>query len=146
MPWQYRLFNFHWFYSGLRAFDIGTSIHFWITKGWEINCPHHTGKAELAGPKYVVMQGVWEDRSNLVVGGVDSQAWGKSIWWMPWHIQAMKDVARCDKRWGDVSNLWSSDFRMGEPILTILLCYGSFLYGAVQIRSKWWRISPRWIK
>jgi hypothetical protein len=21
----------------------------------------------------------------------------KGIWWMPWHREAMKDVARCDK-------------------------------------------------
>jgi hypothetical protein len=21
----------------------------------------------------------------------------KGVWWMPWHIEAMKDVARCDK-------------------------------------------------
>ena len=27
----------------------------------------------------------------------------ESIWWMPWHVQAMKDVARCDKRRGVVS-------------------------------------------
>jgi len=38
--------------------------------------------------------------SNLVADGVDSQAWGKGNSWMPWHAQAMKDVARCDKlRW-----------------------------------------------
>ena len=29
----------------------------------------------------------------------------KGIWWMPWHAEAMKDVARCDKLRGGVSNL-----------------------------------------
>ncbi len=56
---------------------------------------------------------------RLVGDGVDSQAWGKSIWWMPWHVQAKKDVARCDKRRGAVSKLWSGDFRMGKPTFTI---------------------------
>ncbi len=23
----------------------------------------------------------------------------KGIWWMPWHQEAMKDVARCEKPW-----------------------------------------------
>ena len=29
----------------------------------------------------------------------------KSIWWMPWCVEAMKDVARCDKLRGVVSKL-----------------------------------------
>ena len=29
----------------------------------------------------------------------------KGIWWMPWHREAMKDVARCEKLRGDASNL-----------------------------------------
>ena len=29
----------------------------------------------------------------------------KSIWWMPWRAEAMKDVARCDKPRGAVSKL-----------------------------------------
>ena len=29
----------------------------------------------------------------------------KSIWWMPWYREAMKDVTRCDKLWGAVSRL-----------------------------------------
>ena len=29
----------------------------------------------------------------------------KGIWWMPWHQEAMKDVARCDKLRGAVSRL-----------------------------------------
>ena len=29
----------------------------------------------------------------------------KSIWWMPWRIEAMKDVLRCDKRWGAAKKL-----------------------------------------
>ena len=35
----------------------------------------------------------------------DDQAFEKGIWWMPWHAQAMKDVALCDKPRGDESNL-----------------------------------------
>ena len=38
---------------------------------------------------------------------------------MPWHVQAKKDVARCDKRRGAVSKLRSGDFRMGKPTFTI---------------------------
>ena len=68
-----------------------------------------------------------------VVDGVDSQAWGKSIWWMPWHVQAMKDVARCDKRRGVVSKLWSGDFRMGNPPSPFLSDY-------------LWMIWERWIR
>ena len=29
----------------------------------------------------------------------------KGIRWMPWHAQAMKDVIRCDKRWGAANKL-----------------------------------------
>ncbi len=29
----------------------------------------------------------------------------KSIRWMPWHQEAMKDVARCEKPWGAASRL-----------------------------------------
>jgi len=29
----------------------------------------------------------------------------KGIWWMPWHREAMKDVAPCDKLRGDGSDL-----------------------------------------
>ena len=29
----------------------------------------------------------------------------KSIRWMPWHQEAMKDVARCEKSWGAASRL-----------------------------------------
>ena len=28
----------------------------------------------------------------------------KGIWWMPWRLEAMKDVARCEKPRGDASN------------------------------------------
>jgi len=39
----------------------------------------------------------------------------KSIWRMPWHWEAMKDVAGCDKPRGGANTLWSVDFRMGQP-------------------------------
>ena len=29
----------------------------------------------------------------------------KGIWWMPWHREAMKDVARCEKLRGGASTL-----------------------------------------
>ncbi len=29
----------------------------------------------------------------------------KGIWWMPWHQEAMKDVARCEKPRGAASRL-----------------------------------------
>ena len=29
----------------------------------------------------------------------------KGIWWMPWRMEAMKDVTGCDKLWGGASNL-----------------------------------------
>jgi hypothetical protein len=39
----------------------------------------------------------------------------KGIWWMPWHREAMKDVARCEKLGGEASTLGSRDLRMGQP-------------------------------
>ena len=47
--------------------------------------------------------------------------WLKSIWWMPWCMEAMKDVVRCDKLRVGASNLWSEDFRMGKPTLRGIL-------------------------
>ena len=34
---------------------------------------------------------------------------------MPWHQEAMKDVASCDKPRGVANKLRSGDFRMGKP-------------------------------
>jgi len=39
----------------------------------------------------------------FVSGGVFKRK--KGIWWMPWRMEAMKDVARCDKLRGVVSKL-----------------------------------------
>ena len=39
-------------------------------------------------------------------GRVRGWAWAseaKGIWWMPWHREAMKDVARCEKPGGEAS-------------------------------------------
>ena len=36
------------------------------------------------------------------VGGFERE---KGIRWMPWHQEAMKDVARCEKPWGAASRL-----------------------------------------
>ena len=39
-----------------------------------------------------------------VRGGVDLEfkrsKYEKGIWWMPWRIEAMKDVVGCEKPWG----------------------------------------------
>ena len=40
----------------------------------------------------------------------------KGIWWMPWHMKAMKDVVSCDKPREGANNHQSGDFRMGEPL------------------------------
>ena len=37
-------------------------------------------------------------------GSVDLER-DKGIWWMPWHQEAMKDVARCEKPRGAASRL-----------------------------------------
>jgi hypothetical protein len=50
-------------------------------------------------------------RLGLGVGEFDE----KGIWWMPWHREAMKDVARCEKPRGGASARGSSDLRMGQP-------------------------------
>ena len=34
---------------------------------------------------------------------------------MPWLSEAMKDVISCDKLRGGANDLWSRDFRMGQP-------------------------------
>ena len=39
----------------------------------------------------------------------------KGIRWMPWHQEAMKDVARCEKPRGAASRRLSVDIRMGQP-------------------------------
>jgi hypothetical protein len=36
-------------------------------------------------------------------GGPDDLERKKGIRWMPWHQEAMKDVARCEKPWGAAS-------------------------------------------
>ena len=45
--------------------------------------------------------------------------WGKQVdkgaWRMPRLSEAMKDVISCDKLRGGANNLWSEDFRMGQP-------------------------------
>ena len=41
----------------------------------------------------------------------------KSVWWMPWLSEAMKDVVSCDKLRGGANNLRSGDFRMGQPLI-----------------------------
>lgn len=41
----------------------------------------------------------------LRMGMRDSQAKEKGIWWMPWHREAMKDVAPCEKLRGEGSTL-----------------------------------------
>ena len=40
----------------------------------------------------------------LLISGAGSSV-SKGIWWMPWHREAMKDVARCEKPRGAASRL-----------------------------------------
>jgi hypothetical protein len=42
-------------------------------------------------------------RSLRMEGKISSEL--KGIWWMPWHREAMKDVALCEKPWGGESTL-----------------------------------------
>jgi hypothetical protein len=45
---------------------------------------------------------------------------------MPWHAQAMKDVARCDKLWRGVSNRYHPQIsEWGNPILPFNSATGS---------------------
>ncbi len=39
----------------------------------------------------------------------------KGTWWMPWHREAMKDVATCEKLRRVGSELRPADVRMGKP-------------------------------
>ena len=39
----------------------------------------------------------------------------KGAWWMPRLSEAMKDVISCDKLRVGANDLWSEDFRMGQP-------------------------------
>ncbi len=41
----------------------------------------------------------------LMTSVIDDLERDKSIRWMPWHQEAMKDVARCEKSWGAASRL-----------------------------------------
>ena len=41
----------------------------------------------------------------------------KGSWWMPWHQQAKKDAAGCEKPRGVASERRSVGIRMGQPIL-----------------------------
>ena len=56
-------------------------------------------------------------QSNLLIRTCvnDKKKVGKGTWRMPWLSEAMKDVISCDKSWGDANNLWSRNFRMGQP-------------------------------
>jgi hypothetical protein len=40
----------------------------------------------------------------------------KGIWWMPWHQEAKKDAAGCEKPRGAASERRTVDVRMGQPI------------------------------
>jgi hypothetical protein len=40
----------------------------------------------------------------------------KGIWWMPWHQEAMKDVAGCENLRGGASILRTVGIRMGQPV------------------------------
>ena len=48
---------------------------------------------------------VWVGLSLRMADLVTFSSDKKGIWWMPWHREAMKDVAPCDKLRGDGSDL-----------------------------------------
>ena len=43
----------------------------------------------------------------------------KSVWWMPWHREAMKDVGACDKPEGAGKQVSISGFPNGETRLLL---------------------------
>jgi hypothetical protein len=45
----------------------------------------------------------WIGRRGDPAGDPDAFEHKKGIRWMPWHQEAMKDVARCEKPWGAAS-------------------------------------------
>ena len=50
---------------------------------------------------------------------------------MPWLVEAMKDVLGCDKPRGAAKELWSGDFRMGQPSMErFMLPYGERTQGS----------------
>ncbi len=55
---------------------------------------------------FLCMAGKLFDEFNALKSGlcvcIERQ---KGIRWMPWHQEAMKDVARCEKPWGGASTL-----------------------------------------
>ena len=71
------------------------------------------GMTEAQAQVSVHVRGM-SDRRELIgcfvgVDGSCACVWGferdKGIRWMPWHQEAMKDVARCEKPWGAASRL-----------------------------------------
>ena len=47
---------------------------------------------------------------------------------MPWHQEAKKDVAGCEKPRGVASELRSVDIRMGQPILSnVRISYAEYI-------------------
>ena len=50
---------------------------------------------------------------------------------MPWLVEAMKDVLGCDKPRGAAKELWSGDFRMGQPsMVRFMLPFGGRTQGS----------------
>ena len=43
--------------------------------------------------------------ATIPLGVAPGSEYEKGIRWMPWHQEAMKDVARCEKPWGAASRL-----------------------------------------
>ena len=60
---------------------------------------------ELNGLHAPSMQAAQQDRGGASRRERDARDQAsKGIWWMPWHQEAMKDVARCEKPRGDASD------------------------------------------
>jgi hypothetical protein len=64
------------------------------------------GMVPAHGARLVWFPLVWFPTSWFLVRGLDRPRGSrvmKGIRWMPWHQEAMKDVARCEKPWGAAS-------------------------------------------
>ena len=87
---------------------FGCPLRLWlVVAGWALR-RSKTGSYEvLKSLTFGLTRGSW-----VCVGVLPLCATGfvgikrlKGIWWMPWHQEAMKDVARCEKPRGAVSKL-----------------------------------------
>ena len=75
----------------------------------------HRDRSPVSGLSSALCSLFSAKHASGVLGAGRGRALEKGIWWMPWHREAMKDVARCEKPRGGASARGSSDLRMGQP-------------------------------